>query len=138
MHEGETQPRRQGDVVLIEVRGELALLKQAVELGGKSTENAIQAVSEQVKGLAIKVDAAIVAQTNASAEPQASPMGRTLLEKHGNHELRIADLEKEAEDNAHFKTEMRTAFRTIRVQLTLMGTVIGIISGAAAIAAILK
>lgn len=127
------QPRRQGDVVLEQVRGEVALLKQAVELGAEATKGNLAAVSGQIAVMSQKLDQVIAAQ----ADPAASPGGRVILDK-------ILDLEKDRDDHHNrikqleaFTTEARAAYRTLRAQMTIIGFVLGLLSGIAAVLSIM-
>lgn len=131
--EAQIVPRRQGDVVLEQVRGELAVLSKAVELGTKATDNAIATLSQSIRGLENKIDTVLEAQ----ADPAASAGGRQVLEK-------IADVERVQEDHharikalEGFATEARGAYRALRAQMTIIGFVLGLLSGIAAVLSLL-
>jgi hypothetical protein len=133
MDESQAVPRRQGDVVLEQVRGELAVLSKAVELGTKATDNAIATLSQSIRGLENKIDTVLEAQ----ADPAASAGGRQVLEK-------IADVERVQEDHharikalEGFTTEARGAYRALRAQMTIIGFVLGLLSGIAAVLSLL-
>ena len=125
--------RRQGDVVLEQVRGELGVLSTKVELGAEATKSSIGVVTESVRRLEDKVDRVLAAQ----ADPAASAGGRQLLEK-------IGELEKDRDTHSTeiaslkgFRTEAQTAFRTVRVGLVLVSTLLGIVTGAGAVVVLL-
>ena len=111
--------------MLEQMRGDLGVLSTKVELGAEATKSSIAVVTESVRRLEGKVDRVLEAQ----ADPAASPGGRAILEKIGEvagdvgrHESRIGSLET-------FQTTTVSAFRTLRVQLTVVSTIVGIIAG---------
>lgn len=125
--------RRRDDVMLDTVGRELALLKQGVELGAKANEARFDGLAQTIAALSTKLDRVIDGQT----EPGASPAGRQMLEK-------IVDLEKIAEahntaieDLRSFKTSVLASFRTLRAQMTIVGFILGVISGVTAVATFL-
>lgn len=115
--------------MLEQVRAELGLVKQAVELGSKSTDNAIAVLGETIKGLALKVDAIAMAQT----EPAASPAGRAMLEKIETHGAAIRDHDQKIDAFQEFQTSVTSSLRTIRLGMTVGGFILGLVSGVTAV-----
>lgn len=118
-------------MVLGEMSNELALLKQGVELGAKSTDNAIATLGAQIGRLEIKIDAI----TTSQAEPGATAAGRQLLEKIANHEKAIAEHDAKIDAFQTFQTSIMSGLKTLRIQMTVGGLILGILSGGLGVAA---
>ena len=109
--------RRQGDVVLVRVEGELALLKQGVELGARATELGIANVGKAVDGLTAEVRQ-IASQLN---EPAASAAGRALLAAQAEQQKDLDTHGKAIADLEAFRNEARGAIKAMRGLVVVLG-----------------
>jgi hypothetical protein len=87
--------------------GEVALLRQAQELGAKATDNALAKLEKSIDNLSLQVSTLATGLT----EPAGSPAGRALQRQIDDHGSRLDDLERAAEEDRDFgrKGERRSS-----------------------------
>lgn len=119
------QTRRSSDVALEQTRSEVALLRQAVELGNKATDARFEGLSRGLDSLGLKMDAVKESQ----AEPGASPAGRQLLEKWLEHEKLLEEHARELGLVRQFRSEILGGIKTLRTQMTVVGFILAIVAG---------
>lgn len=129
MPEPQDSLRRQDDIVLEHVRGELALLRQATELGSKTNDARFDGLARSIDVLSGKLERVIDGQTEAAA----SPAGRRLLEVLDSHEKSIVDHEVRLDTYEAFRNEVRGGLKALRAQLAIGGFILGVVSGITAV-----
>jgi hypothetical protein len=132
--DGPSGSRRSADVVMEQTRGEVALLRQAVELGTKATDARFDGISKGLDNLALKMDAV----RDSQAEPGASPAGRQLLEKWQEHERLLVEHEAELSTARQFRAEILGGIKTLRTQVAIVGTILGVVAGIDAVVSIAR
>lgn len=134
MPDSDDNRRRQDDIVLEQVRGELALLRQATELGSKTNDARFDGLARSIDVLSGKLEQVIAGQTEAGA----SPAGRRILEVLAVHDKSIADHEKAIDDFDAFRSEVRGGLKALRAQLAIGGFILGVVSGITAVVTIIN